>query len=99
MASACGALVFALALVLALAVFFTSWRSLLPRKAWEDPSVVQINRLPTHSRLRNYPSFEEAAALGRHSPNVVDLRCGQVGRIHLHTSPRLLNISHGCYFV
>eukprot|EP00903_Cladosiphon_okamuranus_P009523 g9072.t2 len=72
-ASACGTWVFALALVLSLAVLLTSWRSLLPRKAWEDPSVVQINRLPTHSRLRNYPSFEQAAARENRSPNVVDL--------------------------
>lgn len=80
-ASAWGTWVFALALVSALAVLLTSWRSLLPRKAWEDPSVVQINRLPTHSRLRNYPSFEEAAARGSHLPNVVDLRCAL--RAHL----------------
>ncbi|CAN0537517.1 unnamed protein product, partial [Ectocarpus sp. 12 AP-2014] len=74
-ASFCGLLVFVLALVLALAVLLTSWRSLLPRKAWEDPSSPQTNRLPTHSRLCNYPTFEEAAAAssGSGSPNVVSL--------------------------
>lgn len=75
-ASFCGLLVFVLALVLALAVLLTSWRSLLPRKAWEDPSSPQTNRLPTHSRLCNFPTFEEAAAAssGSGSPNVVSLR-------------------------
>lgn len=73
-ASTCEPLVFALALCLALVVFFTSWRSLLPRKVFEDPSTVQINRLPTHSRLSNYPTFEEAAARGERSPNIVSLR-------------------------
>lgn len=77
-ASAFATWVFALGLILALAVILTSWRALLPRKAWEDPSVVQINRLPTHSRLRNYPTFEEAATRVRLSPNVVDLRYAQV---------------------
>lgn len=66
------------ALALALAVFFTSWRSLRPRKAWEDPSTVHINRLPTHSRLRNYSSFDQAANRDQESPNVVSLRWGGV---------------------
>lgn len=69
-------MVFVLALVLALAVLLTTWRSLLPRKPWEDPSSAQTNRLPTHSRLCNYPTFEEAAAAasGRGSRNIVSLR-------------------------
>ena len=50
-----------------------SWRSVLPRKAWEDPSIVHVNRLATHSRLSNYSSFDAAAARGQ-SPNVVSLR-------------------------
>ena len=40
--------------------------------------MVQIDRLATHSRLRNYSTFEEAASRGRHSRNVVDLRCVRV---------------------
>lgn len=55
--------------------FATSWRALLPRKAWEDPATVGVNRLPTHSHLVNYPTFNSAEARGQ-SPNVVSLRCG-----------------------
>lgn len=65
----------ALLVAAALATIITSWRSLLPRKAWEDPSIVGVNRLATHSRLGNYRSFDDAAARGR-SPNVVSLRWG-----------------------
>ncbi|CAM9483796.1 unnamed protein product, partial [Hapterophycus canaliculatus] len=64
---------FVFALALAVAVVFTSWRSLLPRRAWEDPSTVHVNRLPTHSRLRNYSSFDQAADCTQESPNVVSL--------------------------
>lgn len=66
--------VFGTALCLALLVFLTSWRSLLPRKVFEDPATVQINRLPTHSRLQNYPTFEDAVARGQRSPNILSLR-------------------------
>lgn len=66
--------VFVVALCFALVVFFTSWRSLLPRKVFEDPSTVQINRLPTHSRLQNYTTFEDAVAREQRSSNIVSLR-------------------------
>lgn len=61
----------------ALATVATTWRSLLPRKEWEDPSITGINRLAAHSRLGNYSSFEGAVARGQ-SRNVVSLRCGEV---------------------
>lgn len=73
----CGYVVFVPVVVAALVAFFTSWRSLLPREAWEEPTIVGVNRLATHSRLGNYPTFEEAASRGQ-SPNVVSLRCGRV---------------------
>lgn len=61
------------AVIIALVAFATSWKSLLPRQVWEDPSVVGVNRLATHSRLGYYTTFKEAAACGQ-SPNVVSLR-------------------------
>ena len=59
----------------ALVALVASWRSLLARKPWEDPSIVHVNRLVTHSRLGNYTTFDAAAARGQ-SPNVVSLRYG-----------------------
>lgn len=68
-----GYVVLVLVGVPALVALVTSWRSLLARKPWEDPSIVHVNRLATHSRLSNYSSFDAAAARGE-SPNVVSLR-------------------------
>ena len=59
----------------ALVALVASWRSLLARKPWEDPSIVHVNRLAAHSRLSNYTTFDAAAARGQ-SPNVVSLRYG-----------------------
>lgn len=70
----CGYVISVLVTVGALVVLATSWRAVLPRRAWEDPLMVGLNRLPTHSRIHNYPTFEAAAARGQ-SPNVVSLRC------------------------
>eukprot|EP00904_Undaria_pinnatifida_P009940 jgi/Undpi1/6076/HiC_scaffold_20.g08561.m1 len=71
-ASTCGYVVLVLVGVPAVVAIVASWRSVLPRKAWEDPSIVHVNRLATHSRLSNYSSFDAAAARGQ-SPNVVSL--------------------------
>ncbi|CAM9105095.1 unnamed protein product [Choristocarpus tenellus] len=59
-------------LVLALAVVRWNWRALLHRKEWENPRVVGIQRLPSHSRLCNYTTFHSAVMRGV-SPNVVSL--------------------------
>lgn len=72
-ASTCGLEVLVVALLAAFVVFITTWRAILPRKVWEDPSIVGVNRLATHSRLGNYPTFRDAMARGQ-SPNVVSLR-------------------------
>lgn len=69
-----GYVTFVLAALGSLAVAVTTWRVVLPRAAWEDPSVVGVNRLPTHSRLCNYPTFEAAEAREK-SSNLVSLRC------------------------
>lgn len=72
-ASTCGLEVLVVVVVAACVVFVTTWRAILPRKVWEDPSIVGVNRLATHSRLGNYPTFQDAMARGQ-SPNVVTLR-------------------------
>lgn len=76
-ASTCALEILVVVVVAACVVFITTWRAILPRKVWEDPSIVGVNRLATHSRLGNYPTFQDAVARGQ-SPNVVSLRyrCG-----------------------
>lgn len=72
-ASACGLEVLVAIAVAACVAFVTTWRAMLPRKVWEDPSIVGVNRLATHSRLGNYLTFQDAAARGQ-SSNVISLR-------------------------
>lgn len=72
--ASCGYVVFGVTVFVSLVVFVTTWRAVVPRQAWEDPTTVGVNRLPTHSRLCNYPTPEAAEARGQ-SPNVISLRC------------------------
>jgi beta-galactosidase/beta-glucuronidase len=67
-------------------LLYTSYRSIFPRREWENPRVVSRNRLPSRSLLAYYDNLEMALACKRAaSHNIVSLN----GPWRFHYAPRV----------